>query len=165
MSDTTKTMNLENGDEKCLRHQPERRTHQFKSFLYSFFKRRRKSLRRVEDVGNNIYIDVHDPITVILFTAIIIFCVTDAIMTLFIIQYGGEEVNPFMKYLMEKDIMTFFWVKFGITSLAMLFLVSHKYFTFYHKIKGSHVIFSVFAAYLTLIVYELVLLSSQTMTS
>ena len=145
----------------AARQQTDRRRNHFKSLLYSFVKRRRKSFRRSTDSTANIYVDVHDPLTVVLFLAVIIFCVADAIMTLFIIKYGGEEVNPFMKYLMDKDIMMFFWVKFTLTSFGMLFLVAHKYFIFYQKIHGMHVIRTIFAMYLTLIVYELVILTYQ----
>lgn len=121
--------------------------------------RRRKHIRRAQDQEAGSYVDIHEATTVVLFTAVILFCVTDAIMTLFIIDMGGEEANPFMKYLMDRDIMMFFWVKFTITSLGMLFLVSHAYIKFYRVVKGKQVIVGVFAMYLSLIVYELVLLS------
>lgn len=136
------------------RDQVDRRHNYFRSFLYSFFMRRRKIMRRSTDTPTNVYVDVHDSSTVFLFTVVIIFCVTDAMLTLFILDNGGKEINPFMNYLLSKDVMMFFWIKFTLTSLGMLFLVSHKYFVFYRFFRGFHLIKTIFALYLTLIVYE-----------
>ncbi|MDX1812440.1 MAG: DUF5658 family protein, partial [Gammaproteobacteria bacterium] len=126
-----------------------------KSFLYSFFMRRRKTIRRREDLEASVYVDVHDTGTVVLFTSVILMCVIDAIFTMFIMNHGGEEINPFMNYLIAKDVMTFFWVKFSLTSFGMLFLVSHKYFVFYRVLKGLHVIKIIFSMYFILVAYEI----------
>ena len=142
-----------------IRDKNDRRKHKLRSFLYSFFKRQRKQIRRLGDESKDIYVDIHEPITVIIFTATLFFCVTDAILTLFIISEGGEEVNPLMKYLLDSDVMLFFWAKFLLTSLGMLFLVSHKYFTFYRRISGNHILYSVFTMYFALISYEVILLT------
>ncbi len=141
------------------RNLPDRRIQHTKSFFYSFFKRRRKAVRRTSETQTNVYVDVHDPLTVGLFIAIILFCVFDAIMTLIIIQAGGKEVNPVMKYIMDKDVMMFFWVKFSMTSLGMLILVSHKTFVICRGVTGSSAIKSIFVLYFLLMIYELVLVS------
>ena len=73
-----------------IRDKNDRRKHKLRSFLYSFFKRQRKQIRRLGDESKDIYVDIHEPITVIIFTATLFFCVTDAILTLFIISEGGH---------------------------------------------------------------------------
>lgn len=137
----------------------DRRNNNLRSFFYSFYKRRRQNIRRTTDLSTNVYVDIHDKSTVFLFTSILIFCVADALLTLFILQSGGREVNPFMNYLLGKDVMMFFWVKFTLTSIGMLFLVSHKYFVFYRICQGGHIIKLIFAMYFTLIIYEIFIIS------
>jgi len=142
----------------CLREGGDRRRHKLRALFYSIFKRRRKVQRRALDRFHNQYVDIHEPHVFIIFTLTIFFCVTDAILTLIIISHGGEELNPFMEYLMEYNLNYFFWVKFTITSFGMLFLVVHKFFVFFRFITGYHIIYFVFSMYLILMLYELVLL-------
>jgi len=141
------------------RSKKDRRQRKLHSLYYTFFKRRRREARREDDKPLNVYVDVHEPFVFALFSLTIFLSATDAMFTLFIINNGGEEINPFMRYLLQIDTMTFFWVKFFLTSFGMLFLVSHKHFLFYRFIRGYHILYAVFATYFVLINYELYLIS------
>lgn len=142
----------------CLRDGIDRRQNKYRSFIYSIFKRRRKIHRRDGDRCRNLYVDIHEPHVFFIFSLTIFFCVTDAILTLIIISHGGEELNPFMEYLMAYDLNYFFWVKFTITSFGMLFLVIHKFFVFFRFITGYHIFYFIFLMYLVLMMYEMYLL-------
>ena len=142
-------------DEFGNRVEQDRRQNAIKSFFYSFFMRRRRIPRRETDRTANIYIDIHEFSTFVLFSLVLIFCVIDAVFTLYILNNGGKEINPFMDYLLNQNVMTFFWVKFLLTSFGMLFLVSHKHFVIYRVFNGYFLLKIVFALYLSLIAYEL----------
>lgn len=142
----------------------ERRKRIFRSFIYSFFRRRRQHVRRDEESFHNTYVDIHEPRIFIIFSLTVLLSAIDAMLTLFIISNGGEEINPVMQYLLEIDITTFFWAKFFMTSFGMLFLVSHKHFLIYQTLRGYHLLYAIFGTYFVLINYELYLIS-QILTS
>jgi len=135
----------------------DRRRSYFRSLVYSCFKRRRKSVRRDDDVVANTFVDVHEPRIGYIFLITLLLCVSDAFLTLNIIDNGGREVNPFMLFLMNHDIMLFFWVKFGLTSIGMLFLVSHKNFTFFRVLNGYRLLYGIAAMYVVLVNYEIII--------
>lgn len=149
----------------CSRERPERRQNALRSLYLSFFMRRRTILRRNNDYSTNLYVDVHEPMVVALFSMTIFLSATDAMFTLFIISHGGEEINPFMRYLLGIDDAVFFWVKFFLTSFGMLFLVCHKHFLFYRVIRGYYIMYAVFVTYFILINYELYLINQIFSTS
>jgi len=143
---------------KGVRGSVDRRKNTLRSLLVSPFMKRRKTIRREID-GRNSYVDIHEKSLFIVFTLTIAFCIIDAIFTLIIIKNGGEELNPLMKYIMDRDVLAFFWVKFSITSFGMLFLIIHKYFVVFRFITGYHFLYSIFSMYLILVLYEIYLLS------
>ena len=146
-------------DKAQSRNSSDRRQDKLRSLYCSIFKRRRTQSRRDQEITQNSYVDVHEPFVFILFSITVLLSATDAMFTLFIINNGGEEINPFMRYLLEIDITAFFWVKFFLTSFGMLFLVSHKHFTFYEVVRGYHIMYAVFATYFILVSYEIYLIS------
>ena len=141
------------------RSNTDRRQKKLRSLYHTLFKRRRSQVRRENERHHNVYVDVHEPFVFALFSITIFLSATDAMFTLFIVNNGGEEINPFMRFLLETDVAAFFWVKFFLTSFGMLFLVSHKHFLFYRFIRGYHILYAVFATYFVLINYELFLIS------
>jgi len=141
------------------RLQSDRREKYFKSFLYSFFMRRRKNQRRQADQVANTFVDTHELRLAVVFIITLFFCIADALLTLYIIEKGGEEINPFMQFLMDKDVMLFFWAKFAITSFGMLFLISHKHFTFCRVINGYHMLYAIAAMYMILVNYEVIIIT------
>ena len=140
-----------------FRPRTERRKNNMRSFLLSFYKRRRRHIRRGEDA--NFYVDIHEPHVFALCAFTILLSVTDAVLTLYIISNGGEEANPFMLYFLNIDVELFFWVKYGLTTVGMFFLITHKNFTFFNIIRGYHVLYAAFVMYISLIFYELYLIS------
>lgn len=137
----------------------DRRKNHSRTFIHSFFKRRRRDIRRDTDKKSNLYVDVHETKIFVLFSLVILLSVTDALLTLFIINNGGEEINPVMRYLLNTDVNLFFWTKYFLTSFGMLFLVSHKHFSIGNIIHGYHVMYAIFAIYVCLVSYEIYLIS------
>jgi len=137
----------------------DRRRSYFRSLLYSFFKRRRKIHRRQGDLKENTFVDIHEPKLAVIYLLTLLLSVTDAFLTLYIIDNGGEEINPFMAFLMNKDVEMFFWVKFTMTAFGMLFLISHKHFTVYRAMNGYHMFYGIAAIYIVLVNYEIILIT------
>jgi membrane glycosyltransferase len=136
----------------------DRRKHHIRALRESFVRRRRKGPRRDTEDTHNYYVDVHEPVLFILAIAILVLCVADAFFTMTILSMGGVEVNPFMRALIERDILLFFSVKFILTAIFLIFTVIHKRFKIFGTVSGYHILYGVFIMYVTLIVYELYLL-------
>ena len=150
--------------DSCRRDEGDRRQRHGKALVYSTFKRRRRGPRRDDDHGQAHYVDIHEPAIVALSLGIILLCVADAFFTLNIIDRGGEEVNPFMRTLLEKDVLLFFSAKFTITSLCLIFTIAHKHFRIFSMISGYHILYTVFICYALLIYYEIYLLNFEFQT-
>ena len=93
--------------------------------------------------------------------ATLLLCVADAFLTLFILSFGGEELNPFMDILIKKDVVLFVLVKYLLTTIGLLFAVSHKHFVMFRYVRGYHILYGTCLGYLILIQYEIVLLTTQ----
>lgn len=146
-------------DDSCRREQlPDRRSRHLKAVLMAPFIHRRAGPRRDHERAQPHYVDIHEPWVMMAVLLTVVMCVADVFFTLTIIDLGGEEVNPFMRYLMERDITTFFVVKFIVTSFGLVFTIVHKNFKIFSTISGYHIIIGAFTMYAVLIAYEIMLL-------
>lgn len=114
--------------------------------------------RRKED-ALGIYVDRYEHKHRVLCLGIILLSCLDAFFTLRILELGGEEVNPVMKYLLEWDIWGFIYIKLVVTALCIMILVTHIHFKWFRLIKVSYFLYASFAIYVSLIGYELHLLN------
>lgn len=153
----TKSQNVID-DESCRRDLSDRRQDHKRALYYSLFKRRRRGPRRDADSQTAQYVDVHEPAVVAVVFGVILLSTLDAFLTLNIISRGGEEVNPFMKVLLDYDVTTFFLAKFAITAVGLIFTIVHKHFRIFKTISGYHILYAVFFGYGCLIWWELYLL-------
>ena len=157
MSDSlSSTFNNKNDADACRRNKDRRKKH-LKAMSYTFVKKRRRGPRRGTEKHNH-YVDFHEPFLFFITIAIMLLCIADAFFTLTILDKGGEEVNPFMKVLLERDILLFFIVKFVLTSVFLIFAVIHKHFKLFNRITGYQILYGVFVMYVVLILYEIYLL-------
>lgn len=147
--------------EHTKREKGDRRTHDFRSFLHSLYKRRRRGMRRTEDKSISHYVDIYDKSTVWIAVTVILLSCTDSLLTLILIQNGqATEANPVMKALIDSDTTLFIAAKAALTILCILFLVAHKNFwIFKNRIRAKYILLATFIGYASLINYELVLLN------
>lgn len=138
----------------------DRRTHDFRSFLHSLYKRRRRGMRREQDKKISHYVDIYDKTTVWVAVTIILLSCTDSLLTLILIHSGrATEANPVMKVLIESDTTLFIASKAILTILCILFIVAHKNFwLFKNRLRAKYLLLGTFLVYLGLINYELALL-------
>lgn len=144
-------------DKSICQRRIDRRQATLKSFVYAFFRRRRRSLRRDVDEHLPVYLDVHGPYVITAVIAIMLLCLADAFFTLELLKHGSEELNPLLAWALQKDVMWFYIIKYAITAICVMFLMMHKRFRFF-GIKGTHLILGVIGSYTVLINYQLYML-------
>ena len=135
-----------------------RRKNSVRTAVYSLYRNRRASVRRIDDNSVNVYFDKHEPWLLYLAFGALLLSATDAYFTLALLQHGSYELNPVMDYFIQKDSRLFFMVKFSMTSTCILFVLMHRNFIFLRLFKGYHVLVTSFALYSMLICYELTML-------
>lgn len=117
----------------------------------------RTYFRRAEDAVNA-YVDRYDWRWMMITFSIGLLCCVDAMMTLKLISSGiATEVNPLMRLLIEKDVVSFITAKFALTGLGLMILIAHKNFILFGRVRVSHFLYFLLAFYVVLIKYELVL--------
>jgi hypothetical protein len=137
----------------------DRRTNSWRTIVGSVLYRRRSAPRRTDDSGSPHYVDIHEPHLFYVAVGALLLCVADAFFTMTLLSfYGSYELNPVMDYFIQNDIQHFFFVKFGMTALGVMFLVVHKNFRILNIISGYQILYASLAIYSLLVVYELFML-------
>lgn len=108
-----------------------RRTFPALSFLVSGG--RRRQVRRTHDQGRIVILDRYPAGLLVVILGILFLSLTDAFLTLNLIEHGASEINPVMAYFLEKGPFLFTVVKYGLTSMAVIIFVLVKNST----IRGS----------------------------
>ena len=135
----------------------DRRRNNARAAFYTLFMKRRAQVRRDSETG--IYVDVHERKLFYFAFGAILLCAADAFFTMNLINFHGSwEMNPVMDYFLQKDITLFFYVKFCLTSLGIVFLLMHKNFTLFNLFTGKQLLLLSFYMYAILVSYELYML-------
>ena len=137
----------------------DRRQWSLRAFFHQFFMSRRQGERRREAAHPNHYVDLHEPKVLLTTLSILFLCVIDVYFTLTLLEHGGVELNPIMRYLLEKNIWWFFLGKYVVTACCLVVLVAHNHFRLFKWMTGLDILQAILLAYLLLIAYELLLLS------
>jgi hypothetical protein len=122
---------------------------------YSFWGRRKKARRKVED--SNYYVDRYEPRYFALISVILALCVLDAYLTFRILDLGGEELNRLMLVFVYKHPVAALVFKYFITALSIVFILIHKNFLIFGRLRVSLLIYIFFAVYLILVSYEAII--------
>ncbi len=134
----------------------DRRTDNKARLKYLFFNGRRERSRRDDDMGKAIIFDLYNQKLFLIITAILILSITDAVLTLVIIQRGARELNPVMAYFLEHGTLAFIVAKYVLTSIGVLILLIFKN-VFLTKIKiYTHSLFPcVIFVFIAVVAWEL----------
>ncbi|MBS3820091.1 hypothetical protein KGY73_11405 [bacterium] len=119
---------------------------------YMIFGRRMKARRASED--KNYYVDRYKPGDLFVVLSILVLCVVDGYFTLYILSNGGEELNPFMSYFLDKNIIWTLVLKYFFTLVGVVTLLIHKNFTVLKKIKIYYFAYVILFLYLGLVFIE-----------
>jgi hypothetical protein len=132
----------------------DRRAQQKRPALRYLLMGRRGGPRREEDPATGFYAEVYGTKILIASFALLLLSTIDALFTLFHIGRGAKEVNPTMDFLLQMGTDEFFYTKYTITCLGVLFLCMHKNFPY---VKQTLIV--LILVYMMVITWHLYLLS------
>jgi hypothetical protein len=114
---------------------------------------KRKAARRKNEM-ENYYVDQYEKKYIVLFGFVLIFSIFDTLLSLEIVELGGNEINPILGSLMNKNVVLALTIKYLVTATAILIILIHKNFRILKIIKVSSVITMIFIIYFVVFVYE-----------
>jgi hypothetical protein len=132
----------------------ERRHRSLRAYWHGARSPRRRAGRRATD---SIYpiIDWHPARVFAWVIAILLLCMSDGVLTVFLISNGAVEVNPFMALFVPHQLGWFATIKLSLTSLGSLVLVACSRMKLFRAIPGELLLAAIFIAYFALVIYEL----------
>lgn len=142
------------------RIQGDRRRRFAYSLAYGGVRPRRRQPRRDQD-DFGFFADWHDPHLLYTVMGILLLCGTDAVLTLNLLKQGAVELNPLMATLIQFDTQLFAAIKMAVTGLALISLVVLANYRIFRRIRVYNLVYGAFFAYLALISYELLILSTR----
>ncbi len=141
-------------ENSCQRQGRERRQAYLRSMLYAFCCRQRRDIRRQEDQAGNFYMDHHAPHLLLAALTVLLLSLADSILTIRILEKGGQEINPLMRFCIECNFTLFFIGKFLLTLVSVVLIIVHDRFQIFRRIRGSHILYTILLCYTLLICYE-----------
>jgi hypothetical protein len=120
---------------------------------------RRMRNRRADEHRRPYFVDRFPPAMLIFVLMLSIASMIDAILTIHLLEAGGDEINPFMDRLLEHGILPFLLVKYVLTVGGLpLLLIFKNYYLFGTRVRVGYLIPLAVAMYVVLIGYQLVLM-------
>ncbi len=87
---------------------------------------RRQSIRRRTDRKTHLYVDLYGHHLLLSILLIILLSIFDAYFTIFHLERGAREINPFMDFLIGYGNIYFFAIKYILTALGLFVLCIYK---------------------------------------
>lgn len=123
--------------------------------LVGFRHRRRGRVRRKSDERFHYYLDRYPAQIVVMLIVLLFLSLTDAYITLYLLDRGGRELNPVMDLLLQQGAGTFLLVKYMLTGVGALWLVVHRNYRFMGgRITGKHLLGLMIFLYSLLMYWE-----------
>ena len=120
---------------------------------------RRQQVRRDTERTGPFFTDRYDALTLALVVAILALCILDGILTIELLDRNSEEINPVMRFLLDRGHGPFLLGKYAITAAGLPFLVVYKNWPIFGTRFRTGYLLPVFLVlYLTLLIYQLYLL-------
>ena len=114
------------GSENDRRIVTDRRQKPTKPFSRYVLFGRRGSIRRRKDRKTHMYVDLYGHYLLLSLLLIILLSIFDAYFTIFHVERGAREINPFMNFLIGYGNIYFFAIKYILTALGLLVLCIYK---------------------------------------
>ncbi len=123
---------------------------------------RRMRNRRAAEHCRPYFVDRFSTILLLLVLMLLIASITDAVLTIQLIQAGGREINPLMARLLEHGVVPFMLGKYLLTVIGLpLLLVFKNFYLFGTRIRVGYLIPMFVAMYVLLIGYQLLLIGQH----
>jgi hypothetical protein len=120
---------------------------------FSFFGRR-KMIRREADLAKIVYVDRYSSTLFFFLILIVGLNILDSLFTMMIMDLGGEELNPFVRSVIELHGDLFWIWKFAIVSISLILLCLHRG---YKLVRG--IVIAISSIYLMIVLYQVLLLT------
>jgi len=124
------------------------------------FKVRRRGPRRQLD-ASLVSTDWHHPQWLAVALLIMVLSVTDAALTLRLLERGALEANPFMAMLLNASDRAFAVIKVGLTAAGVTLLTLVVRVRAFGRLRVGILMYALLAAYAVLVSYELWLLRTS----
>lgn len=134
----------------------ERRSPTLRGFIIGCLKCQRRSQRR-DGCKAHFPSDWYDAKLFLMALCLLFLSITDAAMTMTLLNNGAVEVNPFMNFLLNQSIHAFVYTKITLTSVCILVLVAHYHSKLFNTISVDILLRFSLLIYSTLVIYEVVL--------
>ncbi len=125
-------------------------------FMVGGMRPRRRGGRRAVD--RDALVDWHEPQLLLTAVLILLLSTADAFLTLNILMLGGEELNPVMAWMLERNLLVFTAGKMLMTGVGVIVLVATARARIFNAMRVSRVMHGFVAAYVVLIGYEWIIL-------
>jgi hypothetical protein len=135
----------------------DRRTLSWRTFVRGSMTPRRRGYRRTEE--HDSLVDWHEPHLLFMAIVILLLSMTDAFLTLTLLINGAEELNPVMRFLIERTPRLFAISKIALTGGGLVVLVALARARLFRIIRVSILMHWCLLGYVALILYEAWLLS------
>jgi len=131
----------------------------FADWRWAFCGRRRKVRRQSDYLAGRVVLDWYQPKLFFFILSTYVLSGVDAALTLTLLNHGiTVEANPFMDMLISKDVELFVAVKSLLTGAGLIGLTIYSNLRLFKYIPIHRIIYGLFAIYVTLVIYEVVLL-------
>jgi hypothetical protein len=138
----------------------DRRKRRIPTFSELLTRRRRHQLRRKEDRRRIVLFDRYSRSVVLMVMVILVLSITDALLTLFLLDHGAVELNPIMAFFLEIGATTFMMVKYALTALSVSIILVLNYAFVRHLNLQARTLLNYFAGLFALVVvWELFLVA------
>jgi hypothetical protein len=115
--------------------------------------------RRAEEHCRPYFVDRFPATLFILIIAMLVLCVVDAVLTLYLLQRGGEEFNPLMGCLLDRGMRSFLIGKYVLTAVGLPpLLIFKNHYLFGTRLRVGHLLPIIVVLYLILIAYQSLLI-------
>lgn len=137
------------------RMRTDRRAFGWRTVMYGFLLSRRRRGRRGEET-ELLFLDWHHPWLFFLATGTMLLSVTDAFLTLRLLELGMIEANPIMAWMLGYGTAVFVGIKLALTAFGILTLVYLAKAKFLDRIRAGLFLTVLFSGYACLVCYEIV---------
>ncbi len=127
---------------------------------------RRRQVRRADDRRRISILDHYSPGLLVVILGILFLSLTDAFLTLNLIEHGASEINPVMAYFLQKGPLVFTAVKYGFTSVAVVIFVLVKNSVIRGSRLRTHTLFTfAILCFAVAVVWQIILILSTSCRS
>lgn len=121
---------------------------------------RRTKNRRASEHDRQYFVDRFPMRTMVVIVVLLLLSLLDGFITIHLLDSGAEEINPVMKYLIDRGLVPFLLGKFVLTAAGIpLLLIFKNHYLFRTRFRVGYLMPIFVGLYVILITYQICLLT------